>query len=576
MKKIYLLLLLFFPISLFSQNYTSSKKYKDVIEHFKLNYYNNEISYEIKFAKKLSDWYVHVYNLENNKLVREELFWNEKENKFFKINFPEGKSEEINFFFIDNTINLFENCMPNIGYKGYYFDNINLLSNKKEFTDDELYVLGRSYSLYSSNLLYDQYGIGLDSIFFSKNIFQQNSLTEIQEKKYIELVDSGIYYFKLLKDRNPNYDTKIVGSITTKWSNEFIYKDMTLRQVQNDKTADKYFPKDIILYDDFMLFYAKLFLSQCPKNAILFVSGDNDTYPLLYYQKKFNYRKDVQVINTSLLGLNIYINYLFDTKKVPISFRFNKDQKTKLDFLISKGKDEIYLDKFISLLKQKLNIADKDQDENYLNFGYINFTMMSNNIKYSISKIMFKNDIMILDIINKNQFKRPICFSYLFNEFNTLSKQFLNYTTFNGFVYEFNSYGYKYQPIKLNTDYLDKKILVDKEFNFPENNLSSDYNIEVQYKSLLFSLIEKHTENNNLEIVKKYLDFYYEKFFKNESKINETDFLVLEQILLNGNEQIKSQSLAFIERSLNNKNVIETEKFGYFKLKFLDLKNKKK
>ncbi len=76
---------------------------------------------------------------------------------------------------------------------------------------------------------------------------------------------------------------------------------LMVSQTWNDHDrSEKYLARDL----------GKSYLESCSPNALLLTFGDNDTYPLWYTQEVEGVRKDLRVINYSLLGTDWYINQL--------------------------------------------------------------------------------------------------------------------------------------------------------------------------------------------------------------------------------------------------------------------------
>lgn len=183
---------------------------------------------------------------------------------------------------------------------------------------------------------------------------------------------------------------------------------------------------------------AKAYLDSCEPNAILFTIGDNDTFPMWYLQEIEGYRTDVRIVNTSLLATDWYIDEMKvksnKSDALPISFThdqyvgdkrnyclFNErttdtlDLGLTLDFLKDdRSKREMKNGQFVHFypseyLKVKIDkqniIKNKVVDKKYYDS-----IVPQINLKLKGGAI-YKNRILMLDIFNENDWKRPIYFS---------------------------------------------------------------------------------------------------------------------------------------------------------------------
>ncbi|MCX6249748.1 MAG: DUF2723 domain-containing protein [Bacteroidetes bacterium] len=228
--------------------------------------------------------------------------------------------------------------------------------------------------------------------------------------------------------------------------------------------------------------FACNYLNSCDKNAVLFTNGDNDTFPLWYALEVEGVRRDIRIVNLELSGGSWYIDQLFrkmyDGDPLPFTLDDSQYQPGTNDYIpyYDAGiKGYVELKEFVAFIKSNdpLTYMQIQNGKKVKIFPTKKVYMavdtaacyksgivppyfrkkMTDTIQWTIkSNHLQKNDLMLLDFLASNNWKRPVYFVSPYSVKNFCDVE--SYTRLEGWVS-------KLLPVKNSTDEMGNNEGVD-------------------------------------------------------------------------------------------------------------------
>ena len=276
--------------------------------------------------------------------------------------------------------------------------------------------------------------------------------------------------------------------------------------------------------------FGQNYLASCKPNAIIFTMGDNDTFPLWYNQSVEGVGKDIRVCNLSYLQTDWYIGQMqraaYASQPLPISWQ-------PKDYTGSKN-DVVEVDSLIPALDVRTAInfilsedpQTKIKGTSYIPTNHLFLPVDARQviksgampasrtadiipqIKFDLKGRITKSDLMIIEMLKENNWKRPVYFAIsIGGEYLGLTDHFER----TGMAYQILPVGVKGAGPAVNTDEMYNNMMYkfkygninDPKVYLDETTLNACQTHRAMFVYLIGALIDK----GEIARAKKALDY---------------------------------------------------------------------
>ena len=352
--------------------------------------------------------------------------------------------------------------------------------------------------------------------------------------------------------------------------------------------------------------FASNYLNSCERNAVLFTNGDNDTFPLWYAQEVEGIRTDVRVVNLSLLNTDWYTDQLkkkyYDSDALNISWTSDKymlGRRDYIPFYDRSLKEPVEIKDLVDFMGSDDPAAKArtqgGEEINYFPTKHFKLTVDSaaairsgtvspqhageivKTMEWSVdNNFLLKNDLMVLNIIANNNWKRPIYFATTVG-----TENYLNLTSY----FQLEGLAYRLVPLKtvsssesipgrVETGVMYQNVMskflwgnmMDPKVYMDENNLRMTTNLRINFGRLAEELLNEGKRDSAVAVLDKCLEVMPEKnvpynyfmlriadmYFRASGVTNPGDSMARAGVEMNEQKQLVDKGNAILTRVFDN------------------------